>query len=386
MSKTPAARLWTPANVITVIRILGVPFFVVVMLAPWESLFTHSDAALMAKPWVTAAVFLILSFSDFLDGYLARSRNEVTNFGKFMDPLADKLLVIAAFLAMTETGLLPAWVSLIVLFREFLVSGLRMMAASKGLVIAASWYGKAKTVSQMIAITLLILVDALPSLLGQQFAQPVFYLAWFVLIVSLVLTILSMADYFWKSRDVFVDDPVKQEFALAAETVDLPAVSKEDLSRIAEETLTMARSKGTTLGTAESLTGGMIASSLTGIAGSSDTVIGGVVSYAYSAKADVLGVDKNALESQGAVNDWTAQQMAHGAKEKLGCTLAVAVTGIAGPGGAEEGKPVGTVWTSVAGPNGCVQRRFAFSGDRESVRMKTTAAALLLLQENITEL
>lgn len=189
MGKTPSARIWTPANIVTIVRVVSVPLFVVVLLAPWEYLFSDHNAAAQAKPWIAAVVFLALSFSDFLDGYLARSRNEVTNFGKFMDPLADKLLVIAAFLAMTETGLLPAWVSLIVLFREFLISGLRMMAASKGLVIAASWYGKAKTVSQMVAITLLILIDAIPSLLGEQFAQPVFYLAWTVLIISLILTI-----------------------------------------------------------------------------------------------------------------------------------------------------------------------------------------------------
>lgn len=385
MGKSPSARIWTPANIVTIVRVVSVPLFVVVLLVPWEYLFSDHNAAAQAKPWIAAVVFLALSFSDFLDGYLARSRNEVTNFGKFMDPLADKLLVIAAFLAMTETGLLPAWVSLIVLFREFLISGLRMMAASKGLVIAASWYGKAKTVSQMVAITLLILIDAIPSLLGEQFAQPVFYLAWTVLIISLILTIFSMIDYFVKSKDVFADEPEKVAPSISHDAVDLPLVSDSDLYSLAEKTLEMARRKGLTLGTAESLTGGLIAASLTAVPGSSDTLVGGVVSYAYSAKELILGVDRNRLESEGAVNGWTAKQMSQGAQKALNCDITVSVTGIAGPGGEQDGKPVGTVWTSVSDKHGSRERKFVFSGNREEVRKKTVAASLLLLQDAINE-
>ena len=204
-SASSISKLWTPANIVTIVRIAGVPLLVLVMLVPWEQLFSDVQLGLALKPWVSALFFIVLSATDGVDGYLARSRNEVTNFGKFMDPLADKLLVVAVLLVLTEQGLLPSWVTLIVLFREFMISGLRMMAATKGTVIAASWYGKAKTVSQIIALTMFILVDALPALIGQWLATPFFILSWVVLAVSLVLTILSMADYFIKSKDVFAD-------------------------------------------------------------------------------------------------------------------------------------------------------------------------------------
>ncbi len=384
MSDSRTTKIGTPANVVTIVRILGVPFLVVVMLAPWEHLFSDTAAALAIKPWIAALVFLALSFSDFLDGYLARSRNEVTNFGKFMDPLADKLLVIAAFLAMTEMGLLPAWVSLIVLFREFLISGLRMLAASKNLIIAASWCGKAKTVTQMIAITLFILIDALPDLVGQSFSQPIFYLAWCVLIVSLLLTVFSLVDYFVKSWEVFQEGDVgARELSLEDTSLDIPLPSSDDLYALAEKTLAHARAKGLSLGTAESLTGGLIAATLTEIPGSSDTFWGGVTSYAYSAKTGILGVDAQRLSEEGAVHAWTAQQMSQGARKALSCSLAVAVTGIAGPGGAEEAHPVGTVWISVAGPFGSDERRFEFTGARHEVRLKTVAAALLILLQAI---
>ena len=295
MDKAATSRMWTPANVVTIIRIAGIPFFVLVMLAPWEQLFANPALALQ---------FLVLSFSDFLDGYLARSRNEVTDFGKFMDPLADKLLVAAAFLVMTQTGLLPSWVLLIVLFREFLVSGLRMVAASKGKVIAASWYGKAKTVTQMIAIVLFILIDSLPALFGEAFAKPVLFTAWFILIVSLVLTVLSMVDYFVKSKDVFIEDDVSKKAAcfmssfLQEDALDLPAVSEEVLKQLAAKTLSRARREKISLGTAESLTGGLISASLTEIPGSSDTFVGGVASYAYSAKERLLSVDGKRLSHE----------------------------------------------------------------------------------------
>ena len=396
MGKSAAATTWTPANTVTVIRIIGVPFLVLAMLAPWDGLFGNALLAASIKPWVCAVLFLLLSFSDFLDGYLARSRNEVTTFGKFMDPLADKLLVIAVFLVMVQTGQLPAWVPLIVLFREFLVSGLRMMAAAKGLVIAASWYGKAKTVTQMIAIVLFILIDALPAVLGEQFAKPIFVLAWIVLVVSLVLTILSMIDYFMKSKSAFNDDPQEntgdedagtwRELVLSDDDIDLPTIDESALYQMASDTLSKAREKGLSLGSAESLTGGMISAALTAVPGSSDTFFGGVASYAFSVKARVLGVEEPRLNEEGAVNEWTAREMAEGAREALACSIVVSVTGIAGPGGEEPGKPVGTVWTAVSSAQGTCARKFVFTGDRQQVRMKTTAAALLLFRNTIDAL
>ena len=133
-----AAKLWTPANIVTLIRICLVPVFVVVLLSPWPQWFHLPDLAEHSKSLIAAAIFVLISCTDWLDGYLARSRGEVTDFGKFMDPLADKILVMAALLALIELGSLPSWVALIIVAREFIVSGVRMVAASKGTVISAS--------------------------------------------------------------------------------------------------------------------------------------------------------------------------------------------------------------------------------------------------------
>ena len=153
-------KLWTPANVVTLLRICLVPVFVVAIISPWPEYFPFWADAEASKPWIAAGIFILLAATDGLDGYLARSRGEVTNFGKFIDPLADKILVAAALLALIELGVLPSWVALVILTREFIVSGIRMVAASQGVVIAASWYGKAKTVAQIVAIVLFIVKDS----------------------------------------------------------------------------------------------------------------------------------------------------------------------------------------------------------------------------------
>ena len=114
--------MWTPANIVTMIRILLVPVFVVAFISPWPDYFPDWSDAELWKPWIAALIFIVLSSTDAVDGYLARSRGEVTNFGKFIDPLADKILVAAALLALVELQLLPSWVALVILGREFIVS------------------------------------------------------------------------------------------------------------------------------------------------------------------------------------------------------------------------------------------------------------------------
>lgn len=212
------------ANTVTIARMVLIPLFLVALLADWP-LWLHAPALVSAlKPWIAAAVFTLLAATDGVDGYLARSRNEVTTFGKFIDPLADKLLVTAALLALVEVGVLPAWVALIIISREFIVSGLRMVASAEGIVIAASWYGKVKTVSQIIAIVLFIvkdstLFDAAHPEIGA-FIQTV---SWTVMGAALVLTILSMIDYFRSASDVLVgpwsgDRDIAEAYDSAAET------------------------------------------------------------------------------------------------------------------------------------------------------------------------
>ncbi len=177
MENNTKNTLWTSANVVTVIRILFVPIFVAALLSPWPSWIDGSGALDYIKPWVALVIFVILSLTDSVDGYLARKNNQITNFGKFMDPLADKILVFAALICLVELHVLPTWVVLIILMREFIVSGVRMLAASKGMVIAASWYGKAKTVTQLVAIVLFILKESLASSGAQDIANPLYIIA-----------------------------------------------------------------------------------------------------------------------------------------------------------------------------------------------------------------
>lgn len=153
------------------------------------------------------------------------------------------------------------------------------------------------------------------------------------------------------------------------------------------ELLALARERGLTVGTAESCTGGLVAGCLTAVPGSSDVVRGGVVSYAIPVKRAVLGVSGEVLgdPALGAVSAECAEQMAEGARRVLGCDVAVSVTGIAGPGGAEPGKPVGTVWMGVAAPSGVSSRLFAFDGDRAGVRHAAVGAAVALLRAAVVE-
>ena len=169
-------------NTLTVIRmVLIVPFVMIMQIAP--------DGA---GKFAALAIFILASITDFLDGYIARKNHLVTNFGKFMDPLADKLLVSAAMICLTGMGRLPAWIVIIIISREFAISGFRLIAADNGIVIAASWWGKFKTVSQMFMIILMI------ANLGGIFTV----LEQIVMWIALILTVVSLADYIWKNRKV----------------------------------------------------------------------------------------------------------------------------------------------------------------------------------------
>lgn len=191
------------ANRVTILRMVFIPVFLVAILGQWPSFFPAAEAWEAAKPWIAALIFTILGATDAVDGYLARSRNEVTTFGKFIDPLADKLLVTAALFALVDLNELPAWIAIIIVSRELIVSGLRMVAVAEGKVIAASWYGKAKTVTQIIAIALFIVKDsALLSALDQQAIRLANGVAWVAMAIALLLTILSAWDYFYHARDV----------------------------------------------------------------------------------------------------------------------------------------------------------------------------------------
>ena len=144
--------------------------------------------------YVAAAIFIIASLTDMLDGKIARKYNLVTNFGKFMDPLADKLLVCSALICMIELGQLPAWMVIIIISREFIISGFRLVAADNGVVIAASYWGKFKTVFQMVGVVLLILnIEALSVITS------------LVIWIALILTVVSLVDYIVKNIGVLTE-------------------------------------------------------------------------------------------------------------------------------------------------------------------------------------
>lgn len=167
------------ANKLTLLRVIMIPIF---LLALYLDFPFHMIVALI--------LFILASVTDFIDGYIARHFDQITDFGKFMDPLADKLLVTSAMLWFVEVGQMPAWALLIVIAREFAVSGLRMVAAPKGIVIAAAWSGKIKTASTMVCVCLMLL--PIPEILNT-----------ICVAVILVTTVWSGVEYFVKNKSVF---------------------------------------------------------------------------------------------------------------------------------------------------------------------------------------
>ena len=172
-------------NKLTVLRVLMIPFFVVFMITP---------LAEGNGKYIALALFCIASLTDMLDGKIARKHNLVTNFGKFMDPLADKLLVCSALICLIQLGQLPAWVVIVIISREFIISGFRLVAADNGIVIAASYWGKFKTVFQMTAVVLLIFN-----------IPPLSVLTSAVLWIAVILTVVSLVDYVAKNIKVLTE-------------------------------------------------------------------------------------------------------------------------------------------------------------------------------------
>lgn len=171
----------TTASKITLIRVAFIPVYMVLMYL--------SGGQPGLWMWISLAVFVVASLTDYVDGHIARKCNQVSDFGKFLDPLADKLLVIAAMTMFCEWGMFPAWALMIVLTREFAVTGLRLVAVGKGVVIAAGWSGKVKTASTMIGLCVLM---GFPT---------IGWLRWLVLAVIVVTTVYSGVEYFiqnWK--------------------------------------------------------------------------------------------------------------------------------------------------------------------------------------------
>lgn len=173
-------------NKLTILRVIMIPFFVVLLL--WEG------GANQTCRYAADVVFILASLTDLLDGKIARKYNLVTNFGKFMDPLADKLLVCSALICLIELGQVPAWMIIVIISREFIISGFRLVASDNGVVIAASYWGKFKTVFQMLAVILLVANIPALSLVSN-----------ICLWIALILTVISLVDYIAKNHKVLTE-------------------------------------------------------------------------------------------------------------------------------------------------------------------------------------
>lgn len=192
------------ANKLTIIRIFLVPIFLIFI-------------AVRGIPYgtiIATAVFVLAALTDKLDGYIARSRNQITSFGKFMDPLADKLLVTAALISLVEYQIIPGWAAMIIIAREFAVTGLRTIAASDGVVIAASWWGKIKTVTQIVAIIIALIevnlskqAEIVPLVSNSSYIVSFFSsMTNLSLYLAVLITLISGYDYFVKNKDAIKVD------------------------------------------------------------------------------------------------------------------------------------------------------------------------------------
>lgn len=192
-------------NKLTVFRMILILPFVLLLLGGFHEWgwFTAIFGGIMEYvDYIALAVFIIASLTDLLDGKIARKYNLITNFGKFMDPLADKLLVCAAMICLVEMGRLAAWIVIIIISREFIISGFRLVASDKGVVIAASYWGKFKTTFQMVMICLLIVNNGhfLPGN-THELGIVTNIVTW----IALILTVISLIDYVWKNRKIMSD-------------------------------------------------------------------------------------------------------------------------------------------------------------------------------------
>ena len=321
-----------------------------------------------------AALFLAFSATDTFDGLLARRFGTVTELGKFLDPLADKLFILAVLVTLVQENMLPAWVVVVIFSRELLITLLRSVGLGQGRVIAASWWGKSKTVSQVAAVTLVIL------------ARPYGWLepyALFLVAVALLITVYSGLDYLWKFRYVLALPPRRP--AIQPLPLRGGGPGGEAIDPLVRRLAARLAAKGQTLATAESCTGGLLAAAITDLPGSSAFFSGGVIPYTNVLKHELLGVAEDVLAAKGAVSAEVAIAMAQGARERLHTDLALSITGIAGPVADGTDKPVGLTFIGLAGPDLVLVKQFNWTGDRWENRRLSVEAALKLVLESLAE-
>ena len=344
---------------LTLSRLASIPLLMVLLIVRFPG---HDQLA--------AATFIVFSLTDTLDGQIARRRGLVSDLGKFLDPLADKLFVLSVLIVLVQEGLVAAWVVVVIFSRELIITILRSVAANQGLVIAAAPLGKTKTITQMSAVTLLILQRPYPSIVP---------LADVAVAVAIVFTIWSGLDYLWRFRHVLGLEGLReramaQNSAVSREEVGTPGSPARELGEL------LSKSR-LTVAVAESCTGGLLGSLITDQPGSSAYFLGGVIAYSDQMKRDQLGVPAPLLKRVGAVSGEVGEAMASGARARFGTDLAVGVTGISGPEAGGSDKPVGLTYIAIASARGTSSHEFHFHGDRPSNRRQAAVEALRLLIE-----
>jgi nicotinamide-nucleotide amidase len=339
-------------NALTLSRLAAIPALMVLLLVRFPD---HDQIA--------AALFILVSFTDTLDGQIARRRGLVSDLGKFLDPLADKLFVLSVLIVLVQEGLVAAWVVVVIFSRELMITILRSVAASQGRIISAAPMGKTKTMTQMAAVVLLILQRPYPALAP---------LADIAVVVAIIFTVGSGIDYMWRFRHVL--------WPGAGGTVNPGEApeSRPPIDPLARELGSRLTKGELTVSVAESCTAGLLGSLITDLPGSSAYFIGGVIAYSDEVKREQLGVPADLLALHGAVSREVAIAMAEGARSKFATTLAASITGIAGPD-AEGAKPVGLTYIAVAGARGTTCNEYRFKGDRWANRREAADEALRLL-------
>jgi CDP-diacylglycerol--glycerol-3-phosphate 3-phosphatidyltransferase len=342
---------------LTLSRLAAIPLLMVLLIVRFPG---HDQLA--------AALFIVFSLTDTLDGQIARRRGTVSDLGKFLDPLADKLFVLSVLIVLVQEGLVAAWVVVVIFSRELIITILRSVAGMQGMVIAAAPLGKTKTITQMSAVTLLILQRPYPLLVP---------LADLAVGIAVVFTLWSGLDYLWRFRGVLGLEGLRRRGRASA---NRGAPASEDVAEApARELGDLLRSGRLTVAVAESCTGGLVGSLITDQPGSSAYFLGGVIAYSDKVKREQLGVPAALLKRVGAVSPEVGEAMASGARARFGTDLAAGVTGIAGPDADGTDKPVGLTYIAIASDRGTVAHEFRFEGDRLSNRRRAAVEALRLL-------
>ncbi len=349
-------------NLLTVSRMAAIPVLMLLLIVRFNG---HDELA--------AALFIVFSFTDILDGEIARRRGAVSDLGKFLDPLADKLFVLSVLIVLVQEGLVAAWVVVVIFSRELLITILRSVGASQGRVIAAAPLGKTKTVMQMAAVALLILQRPYPVLV---------HAAALMVAIAVVFTIVSGIDYLWRFRHLIRPVDSAGLTSRAGPSGGAPG-SESPVDPLARELGALLVEGRLTLSVAESCTSGLLASLVTDQPGSSVYFVGGIVAYADEVKRDHLGVPAALLKRHGAVSREVALAMAEGVRSRFATTLAAAITGIAGPESDGSDKPVGLTYIAIATTRGTSCHEYTFSGDRWSNRRQAAGQALRLLIEQV---